>query len=59
MSWPESLSMGGYAFYVWGAHALLLAAMGGEVLLLWRRAGSMRPRVDVGAAQHGAEGMRS
>ena len=31
------LSMGGYAFYVWGSYALTLVAMGGEVLLLLRR----------------------
>jgi heme exporter protein CcmD len=29
--------MGGYAFYVWGAYALALIALGGEVWLLVRR----------------------
>ena len=30
--------MGGYGVYVWGAYALTLTAMGGEVaLLMWRR----------------------
>jgi heme exporter protein CcmD len=37
MNWPSFVSMGGYAFYVWGSYALTLMAMGGEVLLLLRR----------------------
>jgi heme exporter protein CcmD len=37
MTWPGFLSMGGYAVFVWCSYALVLAAMGGEVLLLLRR----------------------
>ena len=29
--------MGGYAFYVWGSYLVAFVAIGGEVLLLWRR----------------------
>ena len=37
MNWPRFVSMGDYAFYVWGSYALTLMAMGGEVLFLLRR----------------------
>ncbi len=37
MTWSQLLSMGGYAFYVWGSYALSLIAMCGEVLLLRQR----------------------
>ena len=37
MNWPGFVSMGGYAFYVWGSYALTLMAMSGEVILLLRR----------------------
>ena len=38
MNWTGFVSMGDYAFYVWGSYALTLMAMGGEVLLLrWRQ----------------------
>jgi heme exporter protein CcmD len=29
--------MGGYAFYIWGSYLIAFMAIGGEVLLLWRR----------------------
>jgi len=44
MNWPKFVSMGGYAFYVWGSYALMLMAVGGEVLFLLRR---RRARRDV------------
>ena len=34
----EFLSMGGYAFYVWGSYAVAFAALALEVALLVRRA---------------------
>lgn len=37
MTWSEFFSMGGYAFYVWGAYLVTLIVMGGEVGLLMRR----------------------
>jgi heme exporter protein D len=37
MNWSSFFSMGGYAFYVWGAYAVALIAMGGEVILLRQR----------------------
>ena len=37
MNWSEFLSMGGYAFYVWGSYLATLILMGGEVLMLLRR----------------------
>lgn len=37
MNWSEFFSMGGYGFYVWGSYVVALVAMGGEVILLWRR----------------------
>jgi heme exporter protein D len=37
MKLSEFFSMGGYAFYVWGSYIVALVAIGGEVLLLWRR----------------------
>jgi heme exporter protein D len=37
MDWSKFFAMGGYAFYVWGSYIVALIAMGGEVLLLWRR----------------------
>ncbi len=36
-SWSDFLSMGGYAFYVWGSYLVALLAIGGEVALLLRR----------------------
>ena len=34
--------MGGYAFYVWTSYLIAFIAIGGEVLLLWRRAHSQK-----------------
>jgi heme exporter protein D len=48
MSWPDVMSMGGYAFYVWGSYALTLVAMSAEVWLLLRRHKAWQ--VDVEAA---------
>lgn len=37
-SWREFFAMGGYALYVWGSVAVVLAALVGESLALrWRR----------------------
>ena len=41
--------MGGYAFYVWGSYALTLMAMGGEVLLLFRRQRARRDDINATA----------
>jgi heme exporter protein D len=46
MSWLGFVSMGGYAFYVWGSYALTLMAMGGEVVLLLRRQRARRDDVN-------------
>ena len=35
--WSGFFAMGGYALYVWGALAMVLAALAGEVLALARR----------------------
>jgi len=37
MKLSEFFSMGGYAFYIWGSYLIAFIAIGGEVLLLWRR----------------------
>ena len=37
MKLSEFFSMGGYAFYVWGSYLVAFIAIGGEVVLLWRR----------------------
>lgn len=37
MNWKAFLSMGGYAFYVWGTYALALLALGVEILVVLRR----------------------
>ena len=44
MTWPALVSMNGYGAYVWGAYLLTLAALGFEVLLLWRRSRTARDR---------------
>jgi heme exporter protein CcmD len=46
MNWPGIVSMGSYAFYVWGTYALTLMAMGGEVLLLLRRQRARRDDIN-------------
>ena len=46
MNWLEFVSMGGYAFYVWSSYALTLMAMGGEVLLLFRRQRTRRNNIN-------------
>jgi len=43
-SWSEFLSMGGYAFYVWGSYAIALVALGGEVLFLRQRRKNLQLR---------------
>jgi len=42
MNWSKFFSMGGYAFYVWGSYLVSLVAIGGEVVLLWRRSQSLK-----------------
>jgi heme exporter protein D len=42
MNWSAFFSMGGYAFYVWGSYLVSLVAIGGEVVLLWRRSQSLK-----------------
>jgi heme exporter protein D len=42
-SWNAFLSMGGYAWYVWGSVAAVIAALAGEVVALrLRRRGALR-----------------
>ena len=47
MNWPRFVAEGGSACYVLGSYGLTLLAIGGEVLLLWRR----RARHDAPAAE--------
>jgi heme exporter protein D len=44
MNWSEFLSMGGYAFYVWGSYAVALVALGGEVILVRQRKKALQAR---------------
>jgi heme exporter protein D len=44
MSWSEFFSMGDYGFYVWGSYLLSLIAIGGEILLLWKRKKRLQER---------------
>ena len=44
MNWSEFFSMGGYAFYVWGAYGVALVAMAGEVILLRQRRKALQAR---------------
>ena len=37
MKLSEFFSMGGYAFFVWGSYITAFVAIGGEILLVWRR----------------------
>ena len=54
-SWNEFFAMGGYGFYVWGAYAVTLVVMLGEVLLVRARAVAARRDLErVGAARDGA-----
>ena len=46
----EFLSMGGYAFYVWGSYAVAFGALALEVALLARRA---KKRIDAGQSRPG------
>jgi heme exporter protein D len=39
----EFLSMGGYAFYVWGSYAVAFGALALEVVVLLRRARRTSP----------------
>ena len=54
MTWSELLSMGGYAFYVWGSYAVALVAMTGEVLFLLRRKKILAAQI--GDQEHSSEG---
>ena len=44
MSWSEVFSMGDYGFYVWGSYLLSLIAIGGEIMLLWKRKKRLQER---------------
>jgi heme exporter protein D len=35
-------SMGGYAFFVWGSYITALLAIGGEIILVWRRSQALK-----------------
>ena len=46
MSWSEFVSMGGYGFYVWGSYLVSSIAIGGEIVLLWKRKKRLEKRAD-------------
>jgi heme exporter protein CcmD len=45
MNWSK-LSMGEYAFYVWGSYLVALLLMGGEVFLLMKRWKALRQQTN-------------
>ena len=50
-SWSDFISMGGYAFYVWGSYGVTAGLIVVEIILL----GNRRRAALSGIARHGAE----
>jgi heme exporter protein CcmD len=49
MKLSEFLSMGGYAFFVWGSYITAFLAIGGEIILVWRRSQALKNAATVAA----------